>query len=102
MAAQLEVWNAQINLQGCSDAPRTRAQRIQEFAMSIFLSNPLVSRRIVRHGSCQLRADSSAADEGFPSLTKRLQAEKPKFAERQQALLAKRYDHADRRGQGNG
>jgi hypothetical protein len=38
--------------------------------MSIFLSNPLVSRRIVRHGSCQLRADSSAADEGFPNAFK--------------------------------
>ena len=39
---------------------------------------------------------ASAADEDFSTLTKRLQAEKPKFAERQQALLAKRYDLADR------
>jgi hypothetical protein len=31
---------------------------------------------------------ASAADEDFPTLTKRLQAEKPKFAKRQQALLA--------------
>src|ERR1017187_10701314 len=39
---------------------------------------------------------ASAADEDFPTLTKRLQAEKPKFAQRQQALLAERYDLADR------
>jgi len=39
---------------------------------------------------------ASAADEDFPTLTKRLQAEKPKFAQRQQALLAARYDLADR------
>jgi cytochrome c peroxidase len=37
-----------------------------------------------------------AADEDFPTLTKRLQAEKPSFARRQQALLAERYDLADR------
>ena len=36
-----------------------------------------------------------AADEDFSALTKRLQAEKPKFAKRQQALLAERYDLAD-------
>jgi len=37
-----------------------------------------------------------AADEDFSALTKRLQAEKPKFAKRQQALLAQRYDLASR------
>jgi cytochrome c peroxidase len=36
------------------------------------------------------------AVEDFPTLTKRLQAEKPKFAQRQQALLAERYDLVDR------
>jgi cytochrome c peroxidase len=36
------------------------------------------------------------AIEDFTALTKRLQAEKPKFAQRQQALLAERYDLADR------
>jgi cytochrome c peroxidase len=41
-------------------------------------------------------ATISAAEEDFPALTKRLQAEKPKFAQRQQALLAERYDFADR------
>jgi cytochrome c peroxidase len=41
-----------------------------------------------------------AADEDFPTLTKRLQAEKPSFAERQQALLAERYDLADRPAKG--
>src|SRR3989338_141352 len=43
-----------------------------------------------------LIAAASAADEDFTALTKRLQAEKPKFAQRQQALLAARYDLADR------
>ncbi len=38
----------------------------------------------------------SASEENFPALTKRLQAEKPFFAKRQQALLAERYDLADR------
>ena len=36
------------------------------------------------------------AVEDFPTLIKRLQTEKPKFAQRQQALLAERYDLADR------
>ncbi len=39
---------------------------------------------------------ASATDEDFPTLTRRLQAEKPGFAKRQQALLAERYDLADR------
>jgi cytochrome c peroxidase len=43
---------------------------------------------------------ASAADEDFPTLTKRLQAEKPTFAKRQQALLAERYDLADRPAKG--
>lgn len=38
--------------------------------------------------------------EDFTTLTKRLQAEKPKFAQRQQALLAERYDLADRPARG--
>ena len=43
---------------------------------------------------------ASAADEDFPTMVKRLQAEKPTFAQRQQALLAERYDLADRPAQG--
>ena len=43
---------------------------------------------------------ASAADEDFPTLTKRLQAEKQKFAQRQQTLLAERYDLADRPAKG--
>jgi hypothetical protein len=43
---------------------------------------------------------ASAADEDFSTLTKRLQTEKPKFAKRQQALLAERYDLADRPAKG--
>jgi cytochrome c peroxidase len=42
----------------------------------------------------------SAAGEDFSTLTKRLQAEKPTFAKRQQALLAERYDLADRPARG--
>ncbi|QFY42752.1 cytochrome B6 [Candidatus Methylospira mobilis] len=41
-----------------------------------------------------------AADESLPALIKRLQDEKPKFAQRQQALLAERYDLADRPAKG--
>ena len=37
-----------------------------------------------------------AAEEAFPTLVKRLQADKPAFADRQQKLLAERYDLADR------
>ncbi len=43
---------------------------------------------------------SSAVVEDFPTLTKRLQAEKPMFAKRQQDLLAERYDLADRPAKG--
>ena len=38
----------------------------------------------------------AAAEEDFPALVKRLQAEKPAFADRQQKLLTERYDLADR------
>jgi cytochrome c peroxidase len=41
-----------------------------------------------------------AAEEDFSALVKRLQQEKPSFAERHQALLAKRYDLANRPAQG--
>ena len=39
---------------------------------------------------------ASAAQDDAPALVKRLQAEKPTFAKRQQALLSARYDLADR------
>lgn len=42
----------------------------------------------------------SAADEDFPGLIKRLQSEKPKFATRQQNLLAERYDLANKGANG--
>jgi cytochrome c peroxidase len=42
----------------------------------------------------------AAAEEDFATLLKRLQQEKPQFAKRHQALLAERYDLADRRAQG--
>jgi len=43
---------------------------------------------------------TSAADEDLPTLTKRLQSEKPVFAKRQQDLLTARYDLADRPAKG--
>ena len=42
----------------------------------------------------------AAADEDFASLVKRLQAEKPAFAERHKKLLAERYDLADKPARG--
>ena len=42
----------------------------------------------------------AAADEDFATLVKRLQTEKPAFAERHKKLLAERYDLADRPAQG--
>lgn len=47
-----------------------------------------------------LALTASAAGEDFATLVKRLQAEKPQFAKRQQDLLAQRYDLADRPAQG--
>ena len=43
---------------------------------------------------------ASAVDEDFPTLAKRLQAEKAKFAQRQQDMLVERYDLADRPAKG--
>ena len=43
---------------------------------------------------------ASVVEEDFASLVKRLQAEKVQFAKRQQALLAERYDLADRPAKG--
>jgi len=43
---------------------------------------------------------ASAADEEFLSLTRRLQAEQPAYAKRQQDMLAFRYDLADRPARG--
>ena len=42
----------------------------------------------------------AAIEEDFPTLTKRLEAEKPTFAKRQQDLLAERYDLVDRPAKG--
>ena len=47
-----------------------------------------------------LASPATAADEDFSTLVKRLQSEKPKFATRQQALLAQRYDLANRPASG--
>jgi cytochrome c peroxidase len=58
------------------------------FAASIAIVLPIIS------------VAQTPAVEDFTTLTKRLQAEKPKFAQRQQALLAERYDLADRPAKG--
>jgi cytochrome c peroxidase len=47
-----------------------------------------------------LAPTAAAAEEDFPALVKRLQAEKPSFAGRQRALLTERYDLADRPARG--
>jgi cytochrome c peroxidase len=49
---------------------------------------------------CSAPAAAQQAPEDFAALVKRLQAEKPQFAERQQKLLTERYDLADRPAQG--
>jgi len=58
------------------------------FAASIAIVLPIIS------------VAQTPAVEDFSSLIKRLQAEKPKFAQRQQAMLAERYDLADRPAKG--
>jgi len=58
------------------------------FAASIAIALPIIS------------VAQTPAVEDFSSLIKRLQAEKPKFAQRQQAMLAERYDLADRPAKG--
>src|SRR5665811_927546 len=58
------------------------------FAASIAIVLPIIS------------VAQTPAVEDFTTLTKRLQAEKPKFAQRQQDLLAARYDLADRPAKG--
>ncbi|MDO8988531.1 MAG: cytochrome B6 [Sideroxyarcus sp.] len=63
--------------------------------------NPRVSRLMITLTAVACLAPGMAsADEDFTSLTKRLQTEKPKFAQRQQAMLAERYDLADRPAKG--
>ena len=42
----------------------------------------------------------ATADEAFPALVQRSEAEKPHFAQRQKLLLALRYDLADRHSSG--
>ncbi|MDP1681198.1 MAG: hypothetical protein Q8L39_05425 [Burkholderiales bacterium] len=58
------------------------------FAASIAIVLPIIS------------VAQTPAVEDFSSLIKRLQAEKPKFAQRQKAMLAERYDLADRPAKG--
>ena len=56
---------------------------------------------LVAAASLAVGTPAAAADEAdFPTTVKRLQAEKPKFAKRQQSLLAERYDLSDRPAKG--
>src|SRR5450830_621525 len=66
-------------------------------------TRPLFHRTLMMFTAALLACGTGtiyAADEDFSTLTKRLQAEKPKFAQRQQALLAQRYDLAVRPSRG--
>ncbi len=56
------------------------------WSSTVFAASLLVSSAVI----------VAAAEEDFATLVKRLQAEKPAFADRQQKLLAERYDLADR------
>lgn len=49
---------------------------------------------------CSLTSISFAQEEDFASLVKRLEADKPKFAKRQQDLLAERYDLSNKPAEG--
>lgn len=60
---------------------------------SIFQALTAIIPAIVFMGA--LPAGAQPAEEDLATLTKRLQAEKPSFAERHQKLLAERYDLAD-------
>jgi cytochrome c peroxidase len=59
----------------------------------------LVSILMVAFTTCG-SISTSVAQEDFKALVERTQSEKPKFAERQQKLLAERYDLANRAAQG--
>ncbi|HYN20318.1 MAG TPA: hypothetical protein VE078_05120, partial [Thermoanaerobaculia bacterium] len=86
---------------GRSDATRTRAQLIQkDSAMSVWSRIRWFLAALPATAVVCFALTASAVDEDFPTLTKGLQAEKPKFAKRQQALLAERYDLADRPAKG--
>ena len=65
--------------------------------MSLFSRiNPLLSAWLALSVSCYTFSAAAVAEEDFPVLVKQLQAEKPKYAKRQHALLAERYDLSDR------
>jgi cytochrome c peroxidase len=80
---------------GRSGAARTGAKLMQEaFVMSVWIR---ISRFPFAFTMLACFALSAyAVDEDFSTLSKRLQSDKPKFAQRQQALLADRYDLSDR------
>ncbi len=58
----------------------------------IFLSAAIATLGYVAY----VASRTTAADETFEGLVGRLQKDKPKFAERQQSLLEKRYDLSDK------
>ena len=72
----------------------------KESAVSVWSRIPRFPAAMPAAALACFARSASAADEGFVAQMKRLEAEKPKFAQRQQALLAQRYDLADRPARG--
>lgn len=70
--------------------------------MKSLIRNPLVLFLTIFTGVLLISSPMISADteEDFPSLVKRLQTDKPKFAKRQQNLLAERYDLSNRPAKG--
>jgi len=71
------------------DDPKESAMSMQSFVRRLLTFSFTLA-------ALSLAPPLSAEDENFTALSKRLQGEKPSFAKRQQALLAARYDLADR------
>ncbi len=63
-------------------------------------SVPLIAAVVSLIGAGTLALAQPAQPEDFPTLVKRLQQDKPRFAKRQQDLLAQRYDLSDRSAPG--
>jgi cytochrome c peroxidase len=72
--------------------------QIFQFESNFVKTNPILHRTLMAFTATILAFSTGmtfAAEEDFTALTKRLITEKPKFAQRQQALLAQRYDLSD-------
>jgi cytochrome c peroxidase len=69
--------------------------------MSLLPRTHWITRAVFATALACLALTATAVDEDFPTLSQRLQAEKPQFDKRQQALLAERYDLTDRPAKGS-